>query len=138
MCTLAQLVAKNERPPKSRVESQQPERELTAEGWSNNTWPLSEFATVNFTTYNGINMQVDLPDKTVRDVEAMLAKRGENGNVSEFIDRTLQRALFFETVRDIKRQNADAEPKQLDRLINEAVAAARADRSRTNRDANGA
>jgi Arc/MetJ-type ribon-helix-helix transcriptional regulator len=82
-------------------------------------------------------MQVELPDKTVRDVEAMLAKRGQNGNVSEFIDRTLQRALFFETVRDVKRQNASADPQELDQLIDEAVAAARAGRSRSNSDANG-
>jgi Arc/MetJ-type ribon-helix-helix transcriptional regulator len=83
-------------------------------------------------------MQVELPDKTVRDVEAMLAKRGQNGNVSEFIDRTLQRALFFETVRDVKRQNACADPQEIDQLIDEAVAAARAERSRTDSDANGA
>jgi hypothetical protein len=68
----------------------------------------------------------------------MLAKRGQNGNVSEFIDRTLQRALFFETVRDIKRQNTSANPQELDRLIDEAVAAARSGRTRTNSDANGA
>jgi hypothetical protein len=56
----------------------------------------------------------------------MLAKRGQNGNVSEYIDRTLQRALFFETVRDVKRQNAGADPQDIDRLIDEAVAVARA------------
>jgi hypothetical protein len=83
-------------------------------------------------------MQVELPDKTVRDVEATLAKRGQNGNVSEFIDRTLQRALFFETVCDVKRQNTGANPQELDQLIDEAVAAARAERSRTYPDANGA
>jgi hypothetical protein len=83
-------------------------------------------------------MQVELPDKTIRDVEAMLAKRGQNGNVSEFIDRTLQRALFFETVRDIKRQNTSANPQELDRLIDEAIAAARSGRTRTHPDANGA
>ncbi len=83
-------------------------------------------------------MQVELPDKTIRDVESLLAKRGQNGDVSEFIDRTLQRALFFETVRDVKRQNAGANPQELDRLIDEAVTAARAQRSRTNPDAKGA
>ena len=67
----------------------------------------------------------------------MLAKRGGNGNVSEFIDRTLQRALVFETIRDVKRQNAGADPQALDRLIDEVVAAVRAGR-RTNPDANGA
>jgi hypothetical protein len=83
-------------------------------------------------------MQVELSDKTIRDLEALLAKRGQNGNVSEFIDRTLQRALFFETVREVKRQNTSVDPQQLDRLIDEAVAAARSGPSRTNSDANGA
>jgi hypothetical protein len=83
-------------------------------------------------------MRIELPDKTVRDVEAMLAKRGENGNVAEFIDRTLQRTIFFETVREVKRQNAGADPQEIDRLINEAVAAVRADRSRATPHANGA
>ena len=83
-------------------------------------------------------MRIELPDKTVRDVEAMLAKLGDSGNVSEFIDRTLQRALFFETVREVKRQNSGVDPQELDRLIDEAVKAVRAKRSRTTPDANGA
>lgn len=73
-------------------------------------------------------MQIELSDQTVRDVQAMLAKRGTNGNVSQYIDSTLQRALFFETVREVKRQNADVDPEQLDRLIDEAVEAIRAER----------
>jgi Arc/MetJ-type ribon-helix-helix transcriptional regulator len=72
-------------------------------------------------------MKIELPDQTVRDVETMLAKRGENGNVSDFIDRTVQRALFFDTVGEVKRQNAGADPDEVDRLIDEAVEAARAE-----------
>ena len=83
-------------------------------------------------------MQIQLPDETIRDVQAMLAKRGENGDVSEYIDRTLQRALFFETVREIKRQNAGVDPDELDRLIDDAVEAVRAERNGTTRDADGA
>jgi Arc/MetJ-type ribon-helix-helix transcriptional regulator len=83
-------------------------------------------------------MQVELPDQTVRDVEAMLAQRGENGNVSDYIDRTLQRALFFETVREVKLQNSGANPEELDRIIDEAVRAARKECSRTTPNANGA
>lgn len=83
-------------------------------------------------------MRIELPDKTVRDVEAMLAKRGENGNLSEFIDRTLQRTLFFETVREVKRQNAGVDPRELDRLIDEAVQAVRANGTRATPDENGA
>ena len=83
-------------------------------------------------------MQIELPDQTVRDVEALLAERGENGDVSQYIDRTLQRALFFETVREVKRQNAGVDPDELDKLINEAVEAVRADQKRTTPRANGA
>jgi Arc/MetJ-type ribon-helix-helix transcriptional regulator len=83
-------------------------------------------------------MQIELPDQTVRDVQLMLAKRGERANVSEFIDRTVQRALFFETVREIKRQNTDTSSDELERIIDEAVNAARTDANRKPRDANGA
>jgi hypothetical protein len=83
-------------------------------------------------------MQVELPEQTIRDVEAMLAKRGENGDVSQYIDRTLQRALLFDTVREVKRQNAGMDPDELDRIIDEAVQAVRAERKRMTRDADGA
>jgi len=83
-------------------------------------------------------MQIELPDQTVREVQDMLAKRGQNGNVAQYIDRTLQRALFFETVREVKRQNANVDSDELDRLIDEAVAAVRAERGRTISGADGA
>lgn len=83
-------------------------------------------------------MQIELPDQTVRDVEAMLANRGERSDVSAFVDRTLQRAMFFETVREVKRQNAGVDPAQLDRLIDEAVEAVRSERRGTIPDADGA
>ena len=74
-------------------------------------------------------MQIELPDQTIRDVEALLAKRGE-GDVTAFVERTVQRAVFFDTVREVKRQNAGVDPQELDRLIDEAVEAARAERRR--------
>ena len=55
-------------------------------------------------------MQIELPDQTILDVQALLAKRGEGADVSAFVDLTLQRALFFETVREVKRQNAGVDP----------------------------
>ena len=79
-------------------------------------------------------MQIELSDQTIRDVQALLAKRGERVDVSAFVDRTLQRALFFETVREVKRQNAGVDPDELDRLIDEAVEAVRSDRKVMNPD----
>lgn len=83
-------------------------------------------------------MQIELSDQTIRDVQALLAKRGEGVDVSAFVDRTLQRAVFFETVREVKQQNAGVDPAELDQLIDEAVEAVRAERKGTNPDANGA
>lgn len=83
-------------------------------------------------------MRIELPDQTIRDVELLLAQRGESGDVSQFIDRTLQRALFFETVRDVKRRNVAVDPVELDRLIDDAVKAVRTARSGATSDANGA
>lgn len=80
-------------------------------------------------------MQIELSDQTIRDVQSLLAKRGEGVDVSAFVDRTLQRALFFETVREVKQQNIDTDPDELDRLIDEAVKAVRAERNGTNPDA---
>ena len=81
-------------------------------------------------------MQIELSDQTIRDVQALLAKRGEGVDVSGFVDRTLQRALFFETVREVKQQNAGVDPAKLDQLIDEAVEAVHAERKGTRIDAN--
>ena len=83
-------------------------------------------------------MRIELPDQTIREVELMLAKRGEAADVPAFIDRTLQRALLFETVREVKRQNAGADPEKVDQLINEAVEAARSEQNKATPDADGA
>jgi hypothetical protein len=70
-------------------------------------------------------MLIELSDQTIRDLQSLLAKRGES-DVTAFVNRTLQRAVFFDTVREVKRQNASVDPEELDRLIDEAVEAARA------------
>jgi Ribbon-helix-helix domain len=80
-------------------------------------------------------VQIELPDQTVQDLQALLAKRGDGVDVSVFVNQTLQRAIFFDTVRELKRQNADADPEELDRLVDEAVEAVRAERGRATRDA---
>jgi len=80
-------------------------------------------------------MQIELSAQTIREVQALLAKRGEGVDVSAFVDRTLQRALFFETVREVKQQNIGTHPDELDRLIDEAVEAVRVERRGTRPDA---
>ena len=75
-----------------------------------------------------MSKQIDIPDETYRDVEVLLASRGEAVDVSAFVKRTLNRTLFFETVREIKAQTKNVDPDELERIIDEAVEAARAER----------
>jgi hypothetical protein len=84
------------------------------------------------------SMQIELSDQTIRDVQALLAKRGEGVDVSAFVNQTLQRAVFFETVREVKRQNEGVDSLELDRLIDEAVADARSELRGPTSHANGA
>lgn len=72
-------------------------------------------------------MQIDVPDQTVLDVQAMLARTGGNANLTEYVDRTLRRAIFFDTVREVKRQNAGVDADELEHLIDEAVEAVRSE-----------
>jgi hypothetical protein len=83
-------------------------------------------------------VQIELPDQTVRDVQMLLAERGESVDVAAFVNQTLRRALFFDTVREVKRQNAGVDPGELDRLIDDAVKAIRVEVRGATPDAAGA
>jgi hypothetical protein len=83
-------------------------------------------------------MQIELSDQTARDVQALLAQRGGHVDVSAFVNQTLQRAVFFETVREIKQQNEGVDSVELERLIDEAVANARSESRGSAPHANGA
>jgi hypothetical protein len=72
-------------------------------------------------------MQIDIPEQTIRDVQAMLTRQGARADLPAFIDRTLKRAVFFDTVREVQRQNAGVDPTELQNLINEAVDATKMD-----------
>jgi len=76
--------------------------------------------------------QINISDDTYRDVQAMLVSRGGKVNVDEFVNRTLNRSLFFETVQDIKARTKHVDPEELDQIVEEAVEAARAERREQN------
>jgi transposase-like protein len=71
-------------------------------------------------------MKIELPDKTIRDVEAVVARDG--GDIIEFIDRAVNRSLLFDTVRQIREHNANVDPEELQAAIDEAIEAVRAER----------
>ena len=73
---------------------------------------------------------LSIPEETDRTVRTYLARNGmKKGSLSSFVDEAVRSRVFELTVQQIKTTNADADPDELDRLIDEAVGWARADRS---------
>ena len=73
---------------------------------------------------------VTIPDKTDRLVRSHLARRGlKKGDLSNFVDKALRRAVFWETVDAVKERNRDVDPAEIEDAVERAVNEARADRS---------
>ena len=71
---------------------------------------------------------LSIPEETDRAVRSYLARKGlKKGDLSEFVNDAVRREVFDRVVRDIKERNADADPVELMKLIDEAVEWARAD-----------
>ena len=59
-------------------------------------------------------------------LRTLLATRGgRKGDLSRFVEEAVNREVLRETVRDIQARNADADPEELERLIEDEVGAAR-------------
>ena len=59
-------------------------------------------------------------------LRTLLASRGgKKGDLSRFVEDAVNREVLRETVRTVQERNADADPKELERLIEEEMAAAR-------------
>jgi hypothetical protein len=73
---------------------------------------------------------LSIPDETDRSVRIYLARKGlKKGDLSRFVDEAVRRQVFSLVVKDVKERNADADPDALNKLIDEALEQARADRS---------
>lgn len=70
-----------------------------------------------------------IPDTTDRAVRTYLARTGgRKGDLSRFVDEAVRQRVFDLTVRDIKERNAHLDQQEILDLIDEEVAAGRADR----------
>jgi hypothetical protein len=68
------------------------------------------------------------PGKTDRAVRTYLARTGgRKGDLSRFVDEAVRRRVLDLTVREIKDRSARSEQQEIIDLIDEEVAAARAD-----------
>jgi hypothetical protein len=62
-------------------------------------------------------------------LRAYLGSQGaKKGDLSKFIEEAVRRHVFHSTARDIQARNADAEPEELEALIDEAVRRVREER----------
>lgn len=68
-----------------------------------------------------------IPEETDRSVRSYLARTGgENGDLSEYVDRAVRQAVFWDTVENIQGRNKDLSPEEAQTLADEAVKAVRA------------
>ncbi len=56
------------------------------------------------------------------------AKGAKKGALSKFIEEAVRWHVFHRTVQDIREHNADADPDELQRVIDETVSEVRAER----------
>ena len=72
---------------------------------------------------------LSIPEETDRAVRTYLARTGlKKGSLSAFVDTAVRARVFELTVERVRANNADADPDEMARLIDEAVEWARADR----------
>lgn len=55
------------------------------------------------------------------------AKGMKKGDLSKFIEEAVRWRVFHRTIQDIKSRNADADPGEIQRIVDEAVADVRAE-----------
>jgi hypothetical protein len=56
------------------------------------------------------------------------ARGGKKGDLSKFIEEAVHWLVFHRTVQDIRERNADTDPDELQRIIDQAVSEVRAER----------
>jgi hypothetical protein len=77
-----------------------------------------------------VRWSVVVKKNTDRSLRTRLAQRGlKKGDLSKFVEDAVNRALLMETVAEVREGFKDLTPEEIDDLVDEAVAAARSDRS---------
>ena len=70
---------------------------------------------------------LDIPDETDQHVRKYLQRKGES-DLASFVDRAVRKVIFWETVDAVQEQNKDLSAEDAQRIADEAVADARANR----------
>jgi len=70
-----------------------------------------------------VSKETDLTLRTFLGAQGM-----KKGDLSKFIEEAVRWRLFHRTVQDIKARNADTDPEELQRIIDNAVREVRAEK----------
>jgi hypothetical protein len=61
-------------------------------------------------------------------LRTLIATRGgRKGDLSRFVEEAVNREVLRETIRDVQARNADADPQDVDRLVEEELETTRRD-----------
>ena len=76
-----------------------------------------------------VRWNIKVSKETDLTLRTFLGARGmKKGDLSKFIEEAVRWRVFHRTVQDIKSRNADTDPGEIQRIVDEAVAAVRAER----------
>ncbi len=76
-----------------------------------------------------VRWNIKVSKETDLTLRTFLGARGmKKGDLSKFIEEAVRWRVFHRTVQDIKARNADADPDELQRMVDDAVREVRAER----------
>jgi len=76
-----------------------------------------------------VRWNIKVSKETDLTLRTFLGARGaRKGDLSKFIEEAVRWRVFHQTVQDIRERNADTDPTELQRIIDEAVSEVRAER----------
>jgi len=77
-----------------------------------------------------VRWNIKVSKETDLTLRTFLGARGaKKGDLSKFIEDAVRWRVFHRTTQDIRERNADSDPDQLQRIIDDAVTEVRAGRS---------
>lgn len=76
-----------------------------------------------------VRWNIKVSKETDRSLRTFLAAQGmKKGGLSKFIEDAVRSRVFHRTVQDIKAGNAGADPRAIQRIVDDAVGEVRAER----------
>jgi len=76
-----------------------------------------------------VRWNIKVSKETDLTLRTFLGARGmKKGDLSKFIEEAVRWRVFHRTIQDIKSRNADTDPNEIQRIVDDAVAEVRAER----------